>query len=485
MTSPITSKSYTATSGQTVFLIPFTYLQDTLVTVKVNGASRTRTVDYTVQLGTLTDGVYSGGSITLVVGSTIGDTVEIIRDSGLLDTNRLVNFAAGARLLESDLDKSSMQLLHLMQEVSNDTTASTVTISDVVGLQSALDSKAGLGVFGTSAATGAVNADGLVPGPSETDVSVGRYLKADGAWGVPAGGGGGSGASTFLELSDTPSAFTGHTDKFVRVSSENPATGLQFTSTIGDLADLNDVSTTLASDGDALVWNTGGGAAEWKPSPSVNTDIGTNANFYTKGDLLVGDGTSFITVPAGSGGTGKVLTQNSSVDSGVVWLPPTGGSGAGGGVLVRSHSAAVGNHPSGRAIAFTTFDYNSCDTLTGGQQAPPVNGQAFQTTGALLVGALGGESLKVEVSVSVYNNSTTDGTYQLHLWDGPYESPSEYLPHCTVSIPQGKTGYLSVAYAKSFNNNDVIFATLKSAPSGAIIYIQANAANIIATEIAS
>jgi hypothetical protein len=217
----------------------------------------------------------------------------------------------------------------------------------------------------------------------------------------------------------------------------------------------------------------------------VNTDIGTNNNFYTKGDLLVGDGTSFITVPAGSGGTGKVLTQNPAADSGLVWNPPTGGSGSGGGVLVRSHASSVGNHPSGRAIAFGSFDYNSCDTLTGGQEAPAVNGQTAQSNGALLVGALGGESLKVEASVSVYNNSTTDGTYQLHLWDGPYASASEYLPHCTVSIPQGKTGYLSVAYAKSFNNNDVIFATLKSAPSGAIIYIQAYAANIIATEIAS
>ena len=51
------------------------------------------------------------------------------------------------------------------------------------------------------------------------------YLCEDGVWQLQ-GGGGGGGSSTFVGLSDTPSAYTGHALKFLRVNSG--ATGLEF-----------------------------------------------------------------------------------------------------------------------------------------------------------------------------------------------------------------------------------------------------------------
>jgi hypothetical protein len=61
--------------------------------------------------------------------------------------------------------------------------------------------------------TGAGGTKGLVPAPAAGDAAAGRFLKADGTWTIPAGGGGGSpgGSSTHVQY-NTGGAFAGEAD---------------------------------------------------------------------------------------------------------------------------------------------------------------------------------------------------------------------------------------------------------------------------------
>jgi hypothetical protein len=69
---------------------------------------------------------------------------------------------------------------------------------------------------------------GTIPGdtlPFTGTPTGSKFLRDDLSWQTPAGGGGG-GASTFLELTDTPANYTGQGGKFVAVKSDG--SGLEF-----------------------------------------------------------------------------------------------------------------------------------------------------------------------------------------------------------------------------------------------------------------
>lgn len=70
-------KKYTATAGQTVFAYDFEVLVNTSVGVLKNGTELTHGADYTVA-GVGDEG---GGSITLVVGATVGDSIVVFGNS--------------------------------------------------------------------------------------------------------------------------------------------------------------------------------------------------------------------------------------------------------------------------------------------------------------------------------------------------------------------------------------------------------------------
>lgn len=96
---------YVATSAQTIFPIVRPRLSDSHLRVFQNGRVLTLTTDYTVVVD----------DVVLVVGASTGDKVRIQRDTP--QVTRVVDFMAGANLVESDLDQSALQNLFLAQEV--------------------------------------------------------------------------------------------------------------------------------------------------------------------------------------------------------------------------------------------------------------------------------------------------------------------------------------------------------------------------------
>jgi plastocyanin len=93
---------YTATSGQTVFTVPFEFFENSDLKVYKNSTLLTLTTNYTVTGA----GVTNGGSITLVSGATAGDILTIVRD---VPVKRVTDFPTSGPFnvdaLNSDLDR--------------------------------------------------------------------------------------------------------------------------------------------------------------------------------------------------------------------------------------------------------------------------------------------------------------------------------------------------------------------------------------------
>jgi len=103
---------YTATSGQTVFSVPFEFFENADLKVYKNSTLLTLTTHYTVTGA----GVTGGGSVTLVTGATAGDILTITRD---IAVKRVTDFPTSGPFnvdaLNTDLDR----LTAMMQEREN------------------------------------------------------------------------------------------------------------------------------------------------------------------------------------------------------------------------------------------------------------------------------------------------------------------------------------------------------------------------------
>lgn len=73
----VTTASFTATAGQTVFSISFEFFDEDDLEVYQNGTLLTKTTHYTVSPNTTYTGGYDGGDITLVTGATLSDSIVI------------------------------------------------------------------------------------------------------------------------------------------------------------------------------------------------------------------------------------------------------------------------------------------------------------------------------------------------------------------------------------------------------------------------
>lgn len=93
---------YTATSGQTAFTIPFEFFANSDLKVYKNAVLLTLTTNYTVTGA----GVTGGGTLTLVVGAALNDTVTIVRD---VPVSRTSDFPTSGpfniEALNTDLDR--------------------------------------------------------------------------------------------------------------------------------------------------------------------------------------------------------------------------------------------------------------------------------------------------------------------------------------------------------------------------------------------
>ncbi|MDC1035449.1 hypothetical protein OAQ98_03110 [Alphaproteobacteria bacterium] len=150
--------NYTATSGQTVFTVPFEFFENTDIKVYVEGTLKTITTHYSV-----TGGNGSTGTVTLVTGATLNDEVTLVRDVPLERTTDLTaNYNAAS--LDGQLDRIVAEIADLDDRVSR-----TIQINDyelASGLLlPALDSRKGKTIqFNTS--TGA-----LEVGPTGADLT--------------------------------------------------------------------------------------------------------------------------------------------------------------------------------------------------------------------------------------------------------------------------------------------------------------------------
>jgi len=98
---------YTATSGQTVFSIPFEFFSNSDIAVYQNAVLKTLTTHYTLTGA----GVTGGGSLTLVTGATVGDIITIVRD---VPVKRITDFPTSGpfnvEALNSDLDRMTAMI---------------------------------------------------------------------------------------------------------------------------------------------------------------------------------------------------------------------------------------------------------------------------------------------------------------------------------------------------------------------------------------
>ena len=150
--------NYTATSGQTVYTVPFEFFDNTDLKVYIEGTLKTITTHYTVSGGN-----GSTGTVTLVTGATLNDEVTLVRDVPMERTTDLTaNYNAAS--LDGQLDRIVAEIADLDDRVSR-----TIQINDyelASGLLlPALDSRKGKTIqFNTS--TGA-----LEVGPTGADLT--------------------------------------------------------------------------------------------------------------------------------------------------------------------------------------------------------------------------------------------------------------------------------------------------------------------------
>ena len=160
--------SYTATSGQTAFTVPFEFFDNSDLNVYINDTLKTLTTHYTV-----TGGDGSTGSITLVTGATAGDVVVITRD---VTIERTTDFPSSGPFqvasLNTELDKVVAMIADMNDladrglRLSDSDTSATLVLADK-------DTRKGT-VLAFNATTGAVEV-----GPTIADTNSVAQIKAD------------------------------------------------------------------------------------------------------------------------------------------------------------------------------------------------------------------------------------------------------------------------------------------------------------------
>jgi len=113
---------YTATSGQTVFSVPFEFFSNADLKVYIGETLKTLTTHYTVTGA----GVTGGGSITLTSGATAGQVVTIVRD---ISVSRVTDFPLSGPFVVDDLNTELDRLTAIAQQLETKLTR-TVRLDD-------------------------------------------------------------------------------------------------------------------------------------------------------------------------------------------------------------------------------------------------------------------------------------------------------------------------------------------------------------------
>jgi hypothetical protein len=114
---------YTATSGQTVFAVPFEFFENSDLKVYRNSTLQTITTHYTLTGA----GVTGGGNLTFVSGVTLNDIVTIVRD---IPIKRVTDFPLSGPFNIAALNLQLDQLTAMIQEVNTLVTTRVPLLSE-------------------------------------------------------------------------------------------------------------------------------------------------------------------------------------------------------------------------------------------------------------------------------------------------------------------------------------------------------------------
>jgi len=127
---------YTATSGQTVFTVPFEFFENSDLKVYQNNTLLTIATHYTVAGA----GVTGGGTVTFVTGATADDTISIVRD---VPVKRVTDFPVSGPFningLNEDLDRLTAMV---QQQETRDNRTLRIADEDTPAVFNAIPTKA-------------------------------------------------------------------------------------------------------------------------------------------------------------------------------------------------------------------------------------------------------------------------------------------------------------------------------------------------------
>lgn len=104
--------NYAATSGQTSFEVPFTFFDDEDLQVYQNDTLLTLTTHYTVSGA----GDTGGGTLTLVTGATLDDSIVIIRS---ITIARVTDLPSSGAFVPDDANTEFDRIVAMMQQIEN------------------------------------------------------------------------------------------------------------------------------------------------------------------------------------------------------------------------------------------------------------------------------------------------------------------------------------------------------------------------------
>ena len=267
--------SYTATSGQTAFTVPFVFFNDADLNVYINDTLKTITTDYTV-----TGGDGSTGSITLTSGATSGDIVVITRDVAL---ERTTDFPSSGPFQVASLNTELDTIIAMVADMedlaerglrlSDSDTSASLVLADK-------DARKGT-VLAFNATTGAVEV-----GPTIADTETIASIKAD--------------IATLADIEDGTDA----TDAIQTVAG--------ISSNVTTVAGISSDVTTVAGN-NANVTTVAGNDANITTVAGISANVTTVAGISSDVTSVAGDATDIGTVASNIADVNTVAANDANI----------------------------------------------------------------------------------------------------------------------------------------------------------------------------
>jgi hypothetical protein len=290
-------QSITGVAAQQAYALTIEYLSSEFLTVTVDGSPATFTVSDDHDTLTISSPTISGG-----------EAIEVVRSTPAGDDERLVDFQDLAQCRQQDLDRSSLQLLHIAQETLDVMTAAErLELNVGTGqwdgesrkIQAVADGVASSDAVNKGQLDAVVMASGNLPvvGAGDNDKSL---WVVSGAWdirtpaqarvhlglGTAAQLDAGSGASEVVQF-DGSARYPAADGSLIDISA-NPDVTNKYLSTLGVVVQ----SSEATPNGDAT--------ATWTQTAGSRLTPGTLTDLNNSSDITVDNGAKRVTLSAGT-----------------------------------------------------------------------------------------------------------------------------------------------------------------------------------------